>query len=617
MTRPLHRIRLTPVRAASAVGCALVLFVPGAHGLARRSAWPGGVATVGYDSPGSLRAVLARFPGVVVRRVPQLRVAEVRPRGPLPAFAAAVSRLPGIRYVERLAPRESASEPALAPSLYPGGTYEWQYFAARENEVPAAVLRAASRFTIAIVDTGADVTAPDLAAKSPVTHSIASDSADVRDSTGHGTFVAALAAGSVTNGEGIAGFGGDAQLMVVQAGPSTGSFSDVDEAAAIVWAVDHGAEIVNLSLGGSDTSLTEQNAVDYAVARGALLVAAAGNEYGSGDPVEYPAALLQPVGSNGVGGAGLSVAASQIAGDRASFSNTGSYISLAAPGENVFSALSSQAAEGLFFPVALPGSQAGLYGFGSGTSFAAPEVAGAAALVWAANPFLTARQVAETMKQTAGGNGNWDSGLGYGVINVAAAVQKASGGAVKPPSVSIGGRRVGGTVQLSWVGQRAAAYRLRVKRDGGKAEVLIDSTMRTSAALDVVPGHRYTFVVSALDATGVEAAKSAPFVVDVPRSASSVMLTATPMGGRHPLSVRLTAVLNAKEGGVAPGSRSVILEVVLNGSWRQASSSLTSASGRATWTFKLAPGLYRLRALFPATDDLAASTSRAVVIRVS
>jgi hypothetical protein len=147
--------------------------------------------------------------------------------------------------------------------------------------------------------------------------------------------------------------------------------------------------------------------------------------------------------------------------------------------------------------------------------------------------------------------------------------------------------------------------------------VLIDSTMRTSAALDVVPGHRYTFVVSALDATGVEAAKSAPFVVDVPRSASSVMLTATPMGGRHPLSVRLTAVLNAKEGGVAPGSRSVILEVVLNGSWRQASSSLTSASGRATWTFKLAPGLYRLRALFPATDDLAASTSRAVVIRVS
>ena len=147
--------------------------------------------------------------------------------------------------------------------------------------------------------------------------------------------------------------------------------------------------------------------------------------------------------------------------------------------------------------------------------------------------------------------------------------------------------------------------------------MLIDSTTRTSVALDVVRGHRYTFVVSALDATGAEAAESAPFVVDVPRSASSVMLTATPGGGRHPLSVRLTAVLKAKEGGVTPGSRSVILEVVLNGSWRQASSTLTSASGRATWTFRLAPGLYRLRAFFPAADDLAGSTSAAVVVRVT
>jgi len=177
--------------------------------------------------------------------------------------------------------------------------------------------------------------------------------------------------------------------------------------------------------------------------------------------------------------------------------------------------------------------------------------------------------------------------------------------------------KVGHTVQLSWVGQRAAAYRLRVKRDGGKAEVLIDSTTKTSVAFDAVRGHRYTFVVSALDATGGEAAESAPFVVDVPPSASSVMLAATPTSGRHPLSVRLTAVLRPNERGVTPGSRSVILEVVLNGSWRQASSTLTSASGRATWTFKLAPGLYRLRALFPATDDLAASTSPAVVIRVT
>src|SRR5207248_10200108 len=123
-------------------------------------------------------------------------------------------------------------------------------------------------------------------------------------------------------GEGIAGFGGDANLMVVQASAGGGTFSDVDEANAIEWAVDHGARIVNLSLAGTQTSSTEQAAIDYATSHGVLLVAAAGNEHESGNPVEYPAALLQPVGSDGKGGAGLSVGASTLDGTRASFSNT-------------------------------------------------------------------------------------------------------------------------------------------------------------------------------------------------------------------------------------------------------------------------------------------------------
>src|SRR5205085_3223976 len=88
--------------------------------------------------------------------------------------------------------------------------------------------------------------------------------ADVRDAVGHGTFVAALAAGSVTNGEGIAGFGGDAKLMIVKAGAGDGSLSDVDEAAAIAYTVDHGARIVNLSFGGPTSTATEKSAMDYA-----------------------------------------------------------------------------------------------------------------------------------------------------------------------------------------------------------------------------------------------------------------------------------------------------------------------------------------------------------------
>ncbi len=117
----------------------------------------------------------------------------------------------------------------------------------------------------------------------------------------------------------------------------------MDEAAAIVWAVDHGARILNLSLGGPDTSAVERRAVDYAVGKGALLVAAVGNDHDSGNRLQYPAALLQPPGSRGIGGRGLAVGASSRSGARASFSNTGSFLSLAAPGENVFGAVSGLA----------------------------------------------------------------------------------------------------------------------------------------------------------------------------------------------------------------------------------------------------------------------------------
>jgi subtilisin family serine protease len=157
-----------------------------------------------------------------------------------------------------------------------------------------------------------------------------------------------------------------------------------------------------------------------------LVVAAAGNEYWDGNPVEYPAALLQPVGSNGVGGRGLAVGASTMSGNRAQFSNVGSYISLLAPGENVFSAVSAASSPLRFPRVTLPGAS-GQYGFASGTSFSAPEVAGAAALVWAANPLLDSQGVAEILKATASNGGTWTAELGWGVLDVAAAVSRAAG----------------------------------------------------------------------------------------------------------------------------------------------------------------------------------------------
>ena len=416
------------------VGSALGARDPGAS-----AAWPSGTAVVSYESEQALTAALDRHPARVVRRIGALRVAALLPQGNVERYARLVGAEPGIVRVERTTMRVSRAEPALF-SPQPGLPYQWQYSAVHADQVPAAVAQAAAGLTIAVIDTGADLGAPDLSAKAPQTFSVRKRLADVPDANGHGTFVAALAAGSSTNGDGIAGVGGEAGLMVVQAGGPTGAFTDVDEAAAIVYAVDHGARILNLSLGGPTSSSIEKRAVDYAVAKGALLVAAVGNGYLRGNDVEYPAALLQPVGSKGVGGRGLAVAASNRQGARASFSSTGSHVSLAAPGVGVFSAVSSASSLSSYPRTELPGALGGLYGYGSGTSFAAPQVAGAAALVWAANPQLRAAQVASILEQTASGRGSWNAELGYGVLDVAAAVAKAQTASVATVAAAPAGR---------------------------------------------------------------------------------------------------------------------------------------------------------------------------------
>jgi subtilisin family serine protease len=457
---------------------------------------------VGYSSPQALSAAIARYPGVVLRRLPALRIAEVQPYAP--GFVPAVPALPGIRFVERLRPRRPAVDPALflAPSF--GAPYEWQYQATHANAVPASVLRAASALTIAIVDSGADLAAPDIAAKQPQAYNVLTGDTAVRDTVGHGTFVASLAAGSVTNHEGVAGFGGDAKLLVIKASRPDGTLTDVDEANAIIYAVDHGARVINLSIGGPDTSATEQRAIDYAAAHGVLLVAAAGNEFAEGNPVEYPAALLQPVGSNGRDGVGLAVAASTTAGDRAPFSNTGSHLSLAAPGQNVFGAIASSAPFGPYQRVQLPHSTRGAYGFASGTSFSAPQVSGAAALVMAANPFLSAAEVAEILKESASGHGSWTPTLGYGVLDVAAAVARAQG----KPSVSLTGVRQSGRLRLSWFAQGAARFRLSMSVDGRGSRVLLDSTSLMSVTHALRPGRNYVFTLTALDVTASSSAFS-------------------------------------------------------------------------------------------------------------
>ena len=397
-------------------GCVLLATVAAAM-TGTASGWAGTSVSVGYTTTADLHGLR------VVTRVSALRVAEVRVSGA--AAERALRRRPGIRFVQRTVARSQAGGPAFPASSSTISVPEWQWTAAHADTVPAWVTTAAASVTIAVVDTGADTTVPALAGKEAITWNVATESSAVHDTIGHGTFVASLAAGASADAGGMVGFGGDARLMVVQANRGGTTFSDIDEASGIQWAVEHGAKIINLSLGGTRTSSVERAAIDYAVSHGVLLVAAAGNSAQEGNPTTYPAALI--------GRKGLVVGASDALGARAPFSTTGAYVDLLAPGVDVLGALADGVATSFFTPLTTPGV-AGAYGVGSGTSYATPEVAGAAALVWAANPLQSATDVAATIESAASGHGVWTQDLAWGNLDVAAAVARAAAGT--PPQLT-------------------------------------------------------------------------------------------------------------------------------------------------------------------------------------
>jgi subtilisin family serine protease len=170
-----------------------------------------------------------------------------------------------------------------------------------------------------------------------------------------------------------------------------------------------------------------------------------------------------------------------MAGRRAPYSNTGTHISLAAPGDNVFSGVSTTSAGRDWPRTPLPGSAAGLYGWASGTSFSTPQVSGAAALVWAANPGLTAQQVATVLKSTATGRGRWNPYLGFGMLDVAAAVGAAAGQVVR--------ERVRGNARLKLGVWRARAPRAHQTWRGKLRRGRVGAVLASSAP-SISPAYR-------------------------------------------------------------------------------------------------------------------------------
>jgi len=235
---------------------------------------------------------------------------------------------------------------------------------------------------------------------------------DPSDDFGHGTQVAGLAAATGGNGEGISGAAPEAGLLVLRAGFRTtlpllpALLQEDDAAAAIVYATDRGADILNLSFGDVDEAPVIGAAIRYAREHGALVVAAAGNEANA--QAFYPSALP------GV----FSVGASASDGRRAAFSSYGADLDLLAPGIGQWST-----------------TLGGDYGTGSGTSFSAPLVCGAAALVWSLHREWTADQVASALRLGAAGFADgWRETEGWGGLDVAAAVAIDDA----PPVVELG-----------------------------------------------------------------------------------------------------------------------------------------------------------------------------------
>ncbi|WP_088290439.1 S8 family serine peptidase [Kineosporia sp. A_224] len=258
---------------------------------------------------------------------------------------------------------------------------------------------------IAVVDTGVDVGHPDLVGKVVDQYDTVTDTTDVTDGVGHGTFVAGVAAAATNNAKGIAGVGFNSSIVAVKVADADGFMSDVDVAEGIRKAADLGAKVINLSLGSSSSDTATSSAVAYAQSQGALVVAAAGNSGQEGNPKFYPAAYP------GV----LSVGATDAKGHRAWFSEHGTWVSMAAPGINI-RATTPRVLDPVLSIWAKPN-----YDNGNGTSFAAPMVAGAAALLAARAPGATAAQIKAALVSTAHGY-TPSYGLGKGQLDVAKAM---------------------------------------------------------------------------------------------------------------------------------------------------------------------------------------------------
>ena len=301
---------------------------------------------------------------------------------------------------------------------------------------------------VAVIDSGVDCSLPDFKGQIAASKSFVGGSPCI-DTQGHGTIVAGEIAGSL-NSSGVVGLAYSSQLLVAKVVAADGSIPLKAEAAGIRWAVDQGARVVNLSFGAvrdplspelDSYSKVEAQAVAYAVKKGAVVVAAVGNaDEAPTTPWPYaswPSALPHVIG----------VAALTRSGNVPDFSDEDqTFVDIAAPGVGIFSTFPKQltAAQDGCTPQGYTDCAGGDYHKPEGTSFAAPQVAAAAAVLFGLDPALTSSQVTRILERhaddvdAATGCSECPTGRdlysGWGSLDVMSAVNFLDSDSPLPPS---------------------------------------------------------------------------------------------------------------------------------------------------------------------------------------
>lgn len=285
--------------------------------------------------------------------------------------------------------------------------YPSQVFLPKMNAPEAwRVTKGRSNVLVAVLDTGLRTTNRDLHNMRVSGYNIIAGNSNYEDDHGHGTMVTSVIAAEMDNGFGIAGVAPGVSFLAVKVMNSSGSGTYSDMIKGIEYAVSQGAQIVNMSIGGRSASTALKLAIDQAVEKGTVIVAAAGNE--GTTSLSYPAAYPNVVG----------VGAVDINDNKMTYSNTGAGLTVVAGG-------TARVATFTDFISSV-----------SGTSFAAPYVSGMIALMASENPEMTPDQVFHVLAETSTDLGpvGYDQSFGYGLINMSAAIEKLSAPeAVEPP----------------------------------------------------------------------------------------------------------------------------------------------------------------------------------------